>query len=87
MLCFYHVGGNCASPSLVQIIQGMVIDMNEAHVRKLEQLHQVLAGTQALEFRGADFDAIASSLRRHHGRAFCMLGLRQRTAGAVGSIL
>ena len=28
----------------------MVIDMNEAQVRTLEQVLQVLAGTQALEF-------------------------------------
>lgn len=34
----------------------MVIDMNEARVRTLEQLHQVLAGTQALEFRRAQDD-------------------------------
>lgn len=34
----------------------MVIDMNEARVRTLEQLHQVLAGTQALEFRRAEDD-------------------------------
>lgn len=34
----------------------MVIDMNEAQVRTLEQLHQVLAGTQALEFRRAQDD-------------------------------
>ena len=34
----------------------MVIDMNEAQVRTLEQLRQVLAGTQALEFRRAEND-------------------------------
>ena len=34
----------------------MVIDMNEAQVRTLEQVRQVLAGTQALEFRGAEDD-------------------------------
>ena len=34
----------------------MVIDMNEAQVRTLEQLRQVLAGTQALEFRRAEDD-------------------------------
>ena len=34
----------------------MVIDMNEAQVRTLEQVRQVLAGTQALEFRRADDD-------------------------------
>lgn len=35
----------------------MVIDMNEAQVRTLEQVRQVLAGTQALEFRAAADDA------------------------------
>ena len=34
----------------------MVIDMNEAQVRTLDQVRQVVAGTQALEFRGADDD-------------------------------
>jgi hypothetical protein len=34
----------------------MVIDMNEAQVRTLEQVRQVLAGTQALEFRRAEDD-------------------------------
>lgn len=34
----------------------MVIDMNEAQVRTLEQVQQVLAGTQALEFRRAEDD-------------------------------
>lgn len=34
----------------------MVIDMNEAQVRTLEQVRQVVAGTQALEFRGAEDD-------------------------------
>jgi len=34
----------------------MVIDMNEAQVRTLEQVRQVLQGTQALEFRGAEDD-------------------------------
>jgi transposase InsO family protein len=40
----------------VSIIESMVIDMNEAQVRTLEQLRQVLAGTQDLEFRGAEDD-------------------------------
>ena len=31
----------------------MVIDMNEAQVRTLEQVRQVLAGTQAMEFQAA----------------------------------
>ena len=35
----------------------MVIDMNEAQVRTVEQVRQVLLGTQALEFRAAQDDA------------------------------
>ena len=38
------------------IIRRMVIDMNEAQVRSVEQMLQVLAGTQALEFRQAGDD-------------------------------
>jgi len=34
----------------------MVIDMNEGQVRTLQQLRQVLAGTQALQFRRAEDD-------------------------------
>ena len=34
----------------------MVIDMNEAQVRTVEQLRQVLKGTQAIEFRRAEDD-------------------------------
>ena len=34
----------------------MVIDMNEAQVRTVEQVRQVLEGTQALEFRAAEDD-------------------------------
>jgi transposase InsO family protein len=40
----------------VSIIEAMVIDMNEAQVRTLEQVRLVVAGTQALEFRGAEDD-------------------------------
>jgi hypothetical protein len=36
---------------------GMVIDMNEAQVGTVEKMRQVLAGTQALEFRPAGDDA------------------------------
>ncbi len=36
---------------------GMVIDMNEAQVRTIEQMRLVLTGTQALEFRRAGDDA------------------------------
>ena len=32
----------------------MVIDMNEAQVRTVEAVRQVLAGTQAMEFRASD---------------------------------
>ena len=34
----------------------MVIDMNEGQVRSLEQVRQVLHGTQALQFRQAEDD-------------------------------
>lgn len=40
----------------VSIIQGMVIDMDEARVCTLEQVRQVVAGTQALEFRRSQDD-------------------------------
>jgi hypothetical protein len=43
-----------ASMRGVSIIEPMVIDMNEAQVRTLEQVRQVVVGTQALEFRSAD---------------------------------
>ena len=36
---------------------GMVIDMNEAQVRTVETMQQVLAGTQALKFRQAQDNA------------------------------
>ena len=39
------------------IIESMVIDMNEAQVRTLQQVRQVLAGTQAMEFQAAADDA------------------------------
>lgn len=39
------------------IIRGMIIDMNEAQVRTLEQVRQVVAGTQALRFKAAQDDA------------------------------
>jgi transposase InsO family protein len=40
----------------VSIIEEMVIDMDEAQVRTLEQVRQVLAGTQELQFRRAQDD-------------------------------
>jgi len=51
----------------------MVIDMNEAQVRTLEQVRQVLEGTQSLEFRQAEDDEgryawIESVLRRFEYR-------------------
>ena len=51
----------------------MVIDMNEAQVRTLQQVRQVLAGTQAMEFQAASDDTgryawIESVLRRFEYR-------------------
>ena len=62
----------------------MVIDMNEAQVRTLEQLRQVLAGTQALEFRRAEDDEgryawIEQVLRR--------FGYRQLPRAERGAVL
>lgn len=45
-----------AAQRVVSIIKSMVIDMNETQVRTLEQVRQVLEGTQALEFRTAEDD-------------------------------
>jgi hypothetical protein len=55
------------------IIETMVIDMNEAQVRTLQQVRQVLAGTQAMEFQAAADDEgryawIESVLRRFEYR-------------------
>jgi len=49
----------------------MVIDMNEAQVRTVQQVRQVLAGTQELRFTAAQddqerYDWIASVLKRLH---------------------
>ena len=68
----------------VAIIESMVIDMNEAQVRTLEQVRQVVAGTQALEFRGAQDDAgryawIEQVLRR--------FGYRQLGRADKGAVL
>lgn len=68
----------------VSIIAAMVIDMNEAQVRTLEQVRQVLAGTQALEFRRAEDDEgrygwIEQVLRR--------FGYRQLGRGERGAVL
>jgi hypothetical protein len=68
----------------VAIIGSMVIDMNEAQVRTLEQVRQVVAGTQALEFRSAQDDEsrytwIAQVLRR--------FGYRQLGRADRGAVL
>lgn len=62
----------------------MVIDMDEAQVRTVEQVRQVLAGTQALQFRVAQDDEgryawIAAVLRR--------LGYRQLGRADKGAVL
>lgn len=49
----YPVG---AGKHRVLIIHRMVIDMNKAPVSTLEQVRQVVAGTQLLEFRAAQND-------------------------------
>jgi transposase InsO family protein len=68
----------------VSIIEEMVIDMDEAQVRTLEQVRQVLAGTQALQFRAAQDDEgrygwIEAVLRR--------LGYRQLGRADKGAVL
>jgi hypothetical protein len=70
----------------------MVIDMHEAQVRTLEQVLQVLAGTQAMEFQAAADDAgryawIESVLRRfeyrrlHRAHRGAVLAYLQRLSG------
>ena len=74
----------------------MVIDMNEAQVRTVEQVRQVLEGTQELEFRLAEDDEgrygwIAAVLKRFEYRqlpradhpAGVTLGGRQGTGQAI----
>ncbi len=61
----------------------MVIDMNEASVRTLEQVRQVVAGTQALEFRRSENDEeryrwIGAVLRRFGYRS-----LKRRERGLL----
>ena len=74
-----------AAQRVVSIIKSMVIDMNETQVRTLEQVRQVLEGTQALEFRTAEDDDeqryawIEQVLRR--------LGYRQLGRGDRGAVL
>lgn len=67
----------------MSIIEVMVIDMNEAQVRIVEQVRQVLQGTQALEFRAAEdaegrYRWIDAVLRRLDCRV-----LRRADRGAV----
>ena len=66
------------------IIEAMVIDMDEAQVRTLEQVRQIVAGTQALEFRRPQDDEgrygwIEQVLRR--------FGYRQLTRADKGAVL
>jgi transposase InsO family protein len=74
------------------IIKCMVIDMNEAQVRTLEQVRQVLAGTQAMEFQAAADDAgryvwIEGVLKRFEyarlarAERGCVLAYLQRLSG------
>jgi len=68
----------------VSIIDSMVIDMNEAQVRTLEQVRQVVAGTQALEFRRAEDD------QGRYGwieQVLCRLGYRQLGRADRGTVL
>ena len=48
------------------IIESMVIDMNEAQVRTLEQVRQVMAGTAAMEFQAAAGDERSVSMTLRH---------------------
>ena len=68
----------------MSIIEEMVIDMNEAQVRTVEQVRQVLAGTQELQCRAAQDDEgrygwIEAVLRR--------LGYRQLGRADKGAVL
>lgn len=65
------------------IIWGMVIDMNEPKLTRVEQLRGFLAGTAAVEFRPPSGNAeryghIVSVLRRFH-----YAGLRRAEKGVV----
>jgi len=68
----------------VSIIEWMVIDMDEAQVRTVHQVRQVLAGTQELQFRAAQdgqsrYGWIEAVLRR--------LGYRQLGRADKGAVL
>ncbi len=79
------VGGRWAAAAVgVSIIDSMVIDMNEAQVRTLEQVRQVLAGTQALEFSCAEGD------QGRYGwieQVLCRLDYRRLGRGERGAVL
>jgi hypothetical protein len=47
----------------------MVIDMNEAQVRTLEQVRQVLAGTQVMEFQAGGCRRAALCVDRDRSQA------------------
>lgn len=68
----------------VAIIQSMVIDMNETQVRTLEQVRQVVAGTQALEFRGGQDDP---SRYEWIGQVLVRFSYRQLHRDDKGSVL
>jgi len=63
----------------------MVIDMNEVQVSTVEKMRQVLAGTQALEFRQAGDDAggFISGLHARHLMTNWLLVSVQRKPEAV----
>jgi transposase InsO family protein len=62
----------------------MVIDMNEAQVRTLEQVRLVVAGTQALEFRRAEDDEGRYAWIE---QVLCRFGYRQLGRGDRGAVL
>ena len=66
------------------IIDSMVIDMNESKVRSLEQVRQVLAGTQVLEFEAAGDDAARYAWIEQVFRRF---GYRQLGRADRGTVL
>ena len=68
----------------VSIIEAMVIDMNEAQVRTLEQVRQVLAGTQALQFSACADEQDRYEWIEHVLRRF---GYRQLGRAERGSVL
>jgi hypothetical protein len=66
-------GWQAAHRRIGSTIEAIMIDMNETQARTLEQVRQVLAGTQAMELQEADDDEdryawIESVLRRFQYR-------------------